>query len=137
MRKERGKIKEVKEGIALVEVLPEGSCEGCGAREICRLGMSGKRRVEVINTKGAKIGDEVEFVITGRRSLLASFLLYILPIASFFIGVGVGEILWHKESLSILLGFMGFISVFVILKLLEKRMRGRLLPYISQILSRG
>ncbi len=134
MREEIGVVTKTWKGFALVEIVPEGSCEGCAAREICRLGMSGKREIEVKNPENAKRGDRVRIAIEYKRSLLASFLLYILPIVFFFIGVGIGEWVWRKESASIVCGFVGFFTTFVLFKVFDQRIKERFLPFIKEII---
>lgn len=135
LREEIGVVVKTWERFALVEITPEGSCEGCSAREICRLGMSGKREVEVMNLKNAKEGDRVRIAIEPKRSLFASFLLYILPIIIFFIGVGIGQGIWRKESASIICGFIGFFAVFILFKVFDRKIKRRFLPFVKEIMT--
>lgn len=135
IREEAGVVVKTWEGFALIEIAPEGSCEGCGAREICRLGMSGKREIEVMNLKNAKVGDRVRIAIELQKSLLASFLLYILPIITFFIGVGIGQWIWKREGASTICGFIGFFGIFISFKIFGKKIRKRFLPFITEIMS--
>jgi len=83
---ETGKVVAVVEGGAWVQTIRASACSSCSARAACGqkalAGVSGGKANEVLvqNTVAARVGDEVVIGIEESSLLLASLLVYGLPL---------------------------------------------------------
>jgi positive regulator of sigma E activity len=122
---EKGIVLEIENNRILVEAEPASCCEGCSAVHSCAMGAGGmKRRIWMDNTRGARAGDEVAFVIEERAVLLGAALMYLFPVASLLAGIVFGasghawpeigrelsSILWGCAGLVLSFGVMGPIA---------------------------
>ena len=80
---------------AFIEMEASKDCEACGA---CRYTKTGRMVSTISNTLNAQIGDVVKIDIEPQLVLMAAFVVYILPIAGFFVGYAIG--LWFGRLLN-------------------------------------
>ncbi|MGC9337407.1 MAG: SoxR reducing system RseC family protein [Candidatus Cloacimonadia bacterium] len=80
--KDYGKVVDVSDDIALVEVEKSGQCNGCKLASLCFHHGKQKTFFEVRNTLDTKKGDIVELLIEPQIRVLSAFLVYILPIVA-------------------------------------------------------
>lgn len=136
------RVISLSENKATVKVQRHTSCEKCGA---CNLGMvsSTEKTVEVENTLNAREGDLVMLGIKSGAILSASFILYIIPLLTFFGGLVAGN-RWGEEFgispdiFSVILGTTFLILTFIIIYIYDKRIRNttnKFRPYITRIVS--
>ncbi len=96
---ERGTVKKVEGSRALVEVKRSALCEGCHAKGSCTLGDNhGLRLVWTDNPVSAKEGDTVILGIEDLRVIKGSFIFYIVPVFSLFLGAAVGKFVAGVEA---------------------------------------
>jgi sigma-E factor negative regulatory protein RseC len=126
MIKEMGRVLETADDEAVVLVRRSSACEGCSARGVCHtFGGAGKdARISVENRIGAHAGDEVEIGIEEGSLVLASFIVYILPIGALFLGAALGGALSEyigisKGGASAFMGLLALILGLVIIRLLD------------------
>src|SRR3990172_12833169 len=84
---------------AFVEMEASKECEACGA---CRYTKTGRMVATVTNSLNARIGDAVKIDIEPQMVLMAAFIVYIFPLAAFFVGYSLG--LWLGRLIGLLAG---------------------------------
>jgi sigma-E factor negative regulatory protein RseC len=144
--KQYGQVEEILEGDrALVRVRQNFSCGNCNC---CGgfLGDPEKNRdilVEVINPVGAKKGQLVSLKASAREMLLAAFMLYLVPLIGFLLGLFAGRNWAISRSISgnpdlwgLGTGLLLMVLVFIILRGQESRLErgGRFKSIISAII---
>ncbi|ABY95233.1 hypothetical protein JCM16816_08380 [Thermoanaerobacter brockii subsp. lactiethylicus] len=114
--KERAIVVSKRGNQAEVEVIRTSACSKCRA---CSSG-SNKQTLKVWaeNETNAEVGQIVEIEMESRALLSATFILYVIPLAGFILGVILGlkladilNIMW-KELFSFLIGLLFIILVF-------------------------
>jgi sigma-E factor negative regulatory protein RseC len=78
--------------------------------------------VEVWNRLGAVIGDRVQIRISGRSTLMAAFLLYLVPLLAFLAGVVIGERLTGDQVWAVISGLAFLAVVYGLIRLLDRRL---------------
>ena len=93
---EIGKVIEVQDGFAKVELADTEGCHTCGARLICHPQSSGKRILRLKNSLHAPIGSKVQIEQSDKRQLILGLMQSGLPTAGFVIGVvGTNQRITH------------------------------------------
>ena len=117
---EQGKVVSLLDrDIAEVELSSNKNCAQCGcAGGGCMPVVSGAMVLKAYNGVSAKLGDTVKVIIGGNK-ITAGFLLYILPIISFFLCYILADKIFHikSEPVFALIGFCGIFLTFLIIKL--------------------
>lgn len=143
MIKEMGRVLEIKDDEAVVLVRRSSACEGCSAKGVCHtFGGAGKdARISVENRIGAHAGDEVEIGIEEGSLVLASFIVYILPIGALFLGAVLGGALSEyigisKGGASAFMGLLALILGLIIIRLLDPYLKRKesLKPKILKVI---
>jgi positive regulator of sigma E activity len=112
---ELGRVIEVYEDTVKVELEANEKCGHCGAKIMCHANPDGKAYVIATNRAGAGLGDRVKIEVAPGISILAAFLLFIVPIAVFLVAFAVVNIAAGNENLAILGGFAGLTLFFLFL----------------------
>lgn len=116
-----------------------GSCNACGM-------MSGNQKnvvIEVKNTLNAQPGDVVEVNFSGRTSLQATAIAYIIPLVMLLIGVFLGYIISEKilhtaaEPTAAITGLIFAVLSFGIVKLFDPMIRKKVRFEMHSILRKG
>ena len=139
---ENGIVIEEKGDEAVVEVKRTGACSCCAAKGACAtFGGASDAHVSVKNDIGAKPGNTVEIGIEETSLLVASFFVYLMPIAALFGGAVVGSMIFGGSSGGIpaLFGLgglvIGLFLVFLVDPHLKKKKNMR--PHIVRIIERN
>lgn len=118
--KEIGRVIENKNNISLVEV-GGAYCESCASNEKCVFHKERNKLVEAENLLDAKPGDLVILEVTPKKYIFSTFLIYLFPIISMFLGAIIGEYLFKifyfrgENISSIIFAFLFlFISILTI-----------------------
>jgi sigma-E factor negative regulatory protein RseC len=91
MIEEQAKVIEVRNGHALVQTERTTACEGCSAHGACAsLGGDRDARVWAEDGIGVERGEIVVVAIAEKTFLLASVLVYIMPVAALIVGAFIG-----------------------------------------------
>lgn len=96
-------------GVALLQGVKKSACGSCAGRASCgTMGSWVTRALQLrtSNTLGAKTGDLVEVEVPDRHLMIASLLLYGLPLLAFFIGGITLRWLAAMVGLSVDVGFL-------------------------------
>lgn len=89
---ETGTVIQLKGTTALIRAERSSSCDSCAQKKSCHGGASGTDAfIEAENLIGAQVGDHVVFSVSAGSVIKAGMLLYLFPIASFIIGVVLGQ----------------------------------------------
>lgn len=109
---EEGIVTDVKDGIATIMIMEEGSCEECTAKIFCKPS-DDKKKLTAKDPFGVNAGDKVRVAVRGRNVLAASTLLYGIPLALLLGGIffGLSYFNSNKELFSSLLG-IGLVAVY-------------------------
>lgn len=110
-----GEVTAVHGNTATVKVKKHSACAEC--RQKCAMAHEA-REVAVMadNRAEAEVGDSVVLELSDRQVLKAAFLIYIVPVLFLFIGVGLGTALGQTETHALLMGLVGLVSSFLLLK---------------------
>ncbi|MDT8441471.1 MAG: SoxR reducing system RseC family protein [Desulfuromonadales bacterium] len=119
-------------------------CENCASSGACSLGDDDRSRVvEVTNTLGAGIGDQVKIVTSTRMFLHSSFMLYIVPLIALVIGAVAGKLIGESmidtidpNLLSAILGLFFLVGSLLLIRVGTNALAKDLYrPRICEILS--
>ncbi len=129
--KETGRVVEVTDTQALIEVAPNKACRTCPASLVCRP-QGTARYVDAENQVDAQVGDEVCFETSTRQSMTAIVFVFGVPVVLALIGLIVGAT--RGNLLSIILGVIGFAVGLAVAKIVNNFFSPRhLLPRITEI----
>jgi len=113
--RETGKVIDVNDNIAVVELTPHGGCKSCAMNEVCRTTGSGTRRLNV-TTGGISVssGDTVQVETPAKSVITAAFLIFVFPLLI----SGTAYVLIEKFTDNSGLGIAGFFIFFALSELL-------------------
>lgn len=130
--RQKAVVLETKDTIARIKVLRSSMCEGCekrGSGGSCACGeLMGANRVmiaEAVNEIGAKPGEDVEIETESTVVLGYAALVFLMPIAAFFLGYALTDYSTQTAHLSWIVGIGCFLLSFVPIMFLEHRRRGK------------
>ncbi len=82
-----------------IKVVRSSACKSCASAAVCQALSGGKEmQVEVYDNLGVGVGQRVVIALHEKTLLWASFLIYILPLVSLFIGIGLVK--WLAPAVS-------------------------------------
>lgn len=81
-----------------------GNCGSCGGT----CSFQNKLTVTCVNLIGARVGDKVTIASQTKRILGAAALVYLLPVASFFLFYFLGTLWFSAENFQVLISLLGF-----------------------------
>lgn len=115
---EIGKIIELKDDIAVIEITPSSGCSRCAQVNICNPFGKNKKVIELPNVINGQINDWVKIEIKEKNRVLSILLVFGLPILLFLIGVFIGT-KTAGDNAGAILGGIGLILAFVIIKIIN------------------
>ncbi len=142
MVEEEGIIKRVQGQKALVVTRRSEACKSCEAHGACHM-LGGDKEVEILadNLVQANEGDRVLISLESRPLLMATFMIYILPIILLMVGAFVGKAMAPRFSLSpdsasviTAVVFFGIALFFVRRKGVELGRRKEFVPQIIKVI---
>ncbi|MDK2849196.1 MAG: sigma-E factor negative regulatory protein RseC [Desulfuromonadales bacterium] len=144
MMQETGTVVELRgRHVAMVLCRKSTFCAGCAAMGLCHVDEDGRSMlVETHNVLGAAVGDKVRLATRAGQFLLASFLLYVVPLLALIGGAVLGEILGafyalpvDRNLLAAILGLTFMVGSFFIIRIGSRAIpRGTFMPEIIEIL---
>jgi sigma-E factor negative regulatory protein RseC len=135
-----GEIIQKKDKTAVVQIERHSACAKCGA---CHSGRGEGVVIEAENPINAGVGDRVKIEMAARNMMSAVLIVYIIPLLSLFIGMGIGYFFALKTGRTentdiIALGFGGvfFIITFFLIYRYDKKIakKEKYRPVIRRIL---
>ncbi|MCX8094785.1 MAG: SoxR reducing system RseC family protein [Caldisericia bacterium] len=136
--KEIGKVLENKNKFSIVEV--GGSyCESCISKEKCLFHREREKLVEAENKINAKPGDIVLLEVPPKKYVFITFVIYLIPIISMFVGSILGEYIFKNiyfkgENITpILSGFIFLVFSILLIRVFNKFLLLR--PKIEEVIN--
>lgn len=142
---EHGIVVQTNNNDILVEAEHGECCDSCAASGSCVIGAnSRKRELWIKNTLGARIGDEVLFIIKEQTVIAASAVLYFFPVLMLFAGLLFGAFVggWfsmNKELSSMLWGMLFLIMSFISIKIISTftKKKNFFMPVLVEVISKN
>lgn len=143
MVEEEGIIVNVIDGMALVKAQRSGMCGDCSASKSCHMEGETNMTIEARNSVDAKVGQRVKIALASKSVMYASFIMYLVPLISLFVGALAGR--WvairlnyaiNQEIFEAVMGIIFLAASFLILKVYNKKIEGNsnFIPVITEIL---
>lgn len=120
---DRGLVTAVGSGIASVEVLRGEGCNSCGLHGIC-FSKNTPAVFQIHTELPLQVGDKVELYISAEGRVLASLLIFGLPVLFLVLGFLIAN-QFMAELPSIILAFLAMTLSFFIIKLFDRRWEQR------------
>ena len=135
-----GKVVQVIDDKAYVEVERSSACAQCGLQEAEELATGGKVVFEAYNLAGAKSGDRVKVQVRTGAYMRASLYIYGIPVLFLVIGAIAGAyaatiLRKSSDTMSALFAMGGLVVGFIILFLLRKRSnKAEYMPVVVEVM---
>ncbi|AMM41413.1 Positive regulator of sigma(E), RseC/MucC [Candidatus Desulfofervidus auxilii] len=136
IKKERGTVISVSDERAKIKLVRSMACEGCPGSGLCGILSKRYRMLEAENPVGATPGQEVIVSLQAENELKASFIIYVIPTISLFIGAILGYYLklWgSSDSSAAFLSIVFLILAFLGIRQYSKKFTFR--PVITEVLN--
>ncbi len=130
-------VAQIRPGRVRVKVARTSACDSCASAAVCQVMAGGKEmQVEVRDNLGTKVGQRVVIGIHEKTLLLATFLVYILPLIGLFVGIGL--LRWlapgSSQGLNAVAGFLGLVFGFIITYFYNRSLKtNRYLPVVLRV----
>ena len=115
---ETGRVTQISDGKAVIEIERGSACSECHANCVCT-GETSTMLVEALDPVGVKLDQYVQVTVQNTSVLRAAIVVYIIPLCALISGVLLGDYLGKifgiRNILEILVGFgfLGMSLVFV------------------------
>ncbi|MCB5251374.1 MAG: SoxR reducing system RseC family protein [Candidatus Cloacimonadaceae bacterium] len=116
---DKGLVTAMADGIASVEVLRGGGCSSCSLHGIC-FSKNTPAVFQIQTELPLQVGDEVELSISAEGRVLASLLVFGMPVLFLMLGFWIAN-RFLAELPSIILAFSAMVLSFFIIKLFDRR----------------
>ena len=130
--RQKAVVLETNGTIARIKVFRSTMCEGCAKRgesSSCACGeLMGANRImiaEADNAIGASVGDTVEIETSASVVLAYAALVFMLPVAAFFLLYALTEAFLPDGYLSWIAGGAGFLLSFIPILITDRKRRGK------------
>ncbi len=124
-----GKVVRLKNSVAYVEIERSQECAGCKA---CALAAKKSTTLSAKNDAGANTGDEVLVVLAPQKPLIATLMLFILPLVLMVISIVVALRFDQSEIMLALYAFCGIAVGFLIAFVFDKLYYSK--KYVSHVI---
>jgi len=128
MIEEQGRVVAIEHGAVWIEVLGKTACSGCTASVGCGQGLleglgagRQRKRIRALSVMPLKVGDSVVVGIREDFLLRSTLAVYLLPLLGLFISAIVTQWFGFGEPLVIFAAFLGFASVWVVVRSASRR----------------
>ncbi len=119
-----GKIKEIKDNVLLVSIIPQSACSSCSAKGICSEANVEEKIIEIDNfSSNYSIGDSVVVYYAQRLGFRALLLGYVFPFLLMFLVLIFTFWLTQNELISGLLSLIVLIPYYFLLSLKKDLLR--------------
>lgn len=119
----QGKVVSIEGDKLKVSVDVGTECLGCPSKSHCNMGDGKGKTISVINLCGAEVNDHIIFETEPSKVLISSFLIWILPIISMFVGYFV--VINFAQGFWPVLAAMVFLFLsFFLLRIIDKAISG-------------
>lgn len=137
MIEQQAQVTQVRNGEVWLSVRRQSGCQSCELKKGCGTGSLGRlfglseQVFRLPNQHNLKSGDRVIIAIPEKSYLLASLLIYLLPLLLMFLSGAIAESWWQIEWLTVLMTLAGlFIGLMLSAGLSKKKYAHTLQPRI-------
>lgn len=133
-----GKVLDVQDDYAIVELENKDSCKNCGLVSFCNQNSNEKVHLKILNTKNVKKDDRVEIQIKPSIKLLSHFYIFILPLLVIILSYFFAKNVLHlSEDIVAILSFSSLILSYFIIKYINSiyKKRQTLKAQITRLLT--
>lgn len=141
MIRETGRVVALKDDKAWVQTIRASVCEscsarsGCGQRVLARASGGRASQVLVTNHLNARVGDEVTVAVSESALILASLLVYALPLGLMILGAVTGQQWLPQQDAGAIVGAIaGLVAGFGLARVIQARSAGGYEPALVDIL---
>lgn len=113
--KTKGTVLKIEGEFAIVGVKRHTACDTCRAECGGHCDKASTVETKVRNTKGAKVGDEVELYSKTSAVMGASLLVFVLPLVMALIGYAVPRLLSIGNTISAMVSLLFFLMTFFVI----------------------
>lgn len=124
-----GKVVRLKKSVAYVEIERSQECAGCKA---CALASKKVTTLPAANDVGAKAGDEVLVALASQKPLIATLMLFLLPLVLMIIALVIASLFNQSEPMLALYSFIGIAVGFLITFVFDKLYYSK--RYVSHVI---
>lgn len=124
-----GKVVRVKRSIAYVEIVRSSACEGCKA---CALASKKVMTLPAANDIGAKPQDKVLVSLAPQKPLVATLMLFLLPLVLMIIALVITSTVVQSELMLALYAFSGLTVGLIIAFVFDKFYYSK--KYVSHVI---
>ena len=124
-----GKVVRLKNAVAYIEIERSQECAGCKA---CALAAKKVTVLPATNDVGAKAGDEVLVALAPQKPLIATLMLFLLPLVLMVIAVVISLRFNQSEPMLALYAFVGIAAGFLIAFVFDKLYYSK--KYVSHVI---
>lgn len=114
-----GKVMQIQENFIVITSSSNTKCGAC-----CKCGKANQNQITIKKPLNfnLNIGDQVKIELSEQSLIIASFLVYLLPIIFFFLAYIVLFAITYIEWLKISIAFIACAFSFIVLRLLEPKL---------------
>lgn len=138
-RHEVAEVISLDHDFALVVPLQQAGCGSCQAQTTCGTGILAKalgnkrQQIRLENSINAVVGDKVVVVVPERGLLIASSLIYLFPLITFFTIALIFNVFGLSESFQVIGGIAGLMSGFALAQIIAKLLNRKFLFSIRMV----
>jgi len=142
MIEEVGVVQGVFGDIAEVLVTKQDDCKGCASNKMCHAFSrgDGKVLVKALNEAHASVNQRVILAISSETYLLASAVMYLIPIFGLLCGMLLGHFIssnrFSPDEMSFFFGLFGLVVTIFCVKIFNLRFRNTasIIPKVTRVL---
>ena len=124
-----GKVVRVKRSSACVEIVRSSACEGCKA---CMLAKKKVTTLYAVNDANANVGDDVLVSLAPQKPLVATLMLFILPLVLMIVALTIAAIAGKSELMLALYALIGLVAGWLIAFVFDKFYYSK--KYVSHVI---
>jgi positive regulator of sigma E activity len=125
-----GIVTKIQGSLVSVEVQRGGGCKSCAMRGFC-FSKSTPAVFQLESDLSLKVGDRVELEISPRGRVMASMLIFGMPVLALFAGFVIANV-WLNELASIFLAFTAMALSFFILRFCDQNLSAKIKVEIAR-----
>ena len=140
--REAGTVVEIKGEMAVVELARTKACQNC---KVCLTSSDSYKMItEAKNAVNASVGDEIYLELESRNVIVASLIVYILPLLLMSLGYFLGAFLGARifgarsaELTGIVVGFAGLAGAYPAISVIDKRISKAMefVPVVARVIA--
>ena len=111
-----GRVLSAQDGMLRICFQKPSSCEGCKG-----CGSAAESQITLAGPAAASEGDTVLVRVPDKSLLLSAFIVYVLPLCVFLMGLIVGKLLSGSDTVSVISALAGLLISYFILRKIDRK----------------